>query len=293
MSLPAPHGAPVRDYATASMLVRACCTPAARAYVARELPTASKSLSGRRRAPAAGAAGGGAAVGRRGGGRAAPAGPRPHVAGRRRRRRRRAAHVQRGRVRATPTLGRRSMASRYAASAPPAGRRASGAHIPRARRALDRRGPPQSSRRPRSGGSRAPTAPPPRSTTAHARARCSDSARWSAATRLLGPTRRPPSGCTRRAPSSSRADAPRGCRDARLRCSSARSRHCSRRDRPTWRVEPSTRGCLRWWRWATPTVRGALTRRRARRACRSTLPAPTRSSARAATPSVSTAPGRG
>ena len=37
----AKHGAPVRDYATASMLVRACCTPGgAGAYVARELPTA-------------------------------------------------------------------------------------------------------------------------------------------------------------------------------------------------------------------------------------------------------------
>ena len=37
----AKHGAPVRDYATASMLVRACCTSGgAGAYVARELPTA-------------------------------------------------------------------------------------------------------------------------------------------------------------------------------------------------------------------------------------------------------------
>ena len=115
--LTASAGAPVRDYATASMLVRACCTPGgAGAYVARELPTALEIFERTQaRAPtppellAAAPLSAVAAAAR-----AAPAGPRPHVAGRRRRRRRRAAHVQTGATRRR-RLGRRSTASRSAA----------------------------------------------------------------------------------------------------------------------------------------------------------------------------------
>ena len=229
----------------------------------------SKSLSAitaasRARAAGAGAGGELPTRARRRAAAAAPrrGGPRTHVAGRRR---------DGGDVEprvcsedgcdATPTFGSAVDGSRSAGRSCTAGRAMSRWRSHSARSASSR--PPQatplSSRPPRSGGSRAPTdGPPPRSTMARARA--------------AAPTQR--AGLRPRDRAARRDGLQVAARGAHLLLSCRRAalprRETAMLERAltpllaagpaTLRVEASTRGCLRWWRWVTPTLRGARTR---------------------------------